>query len=500
MKPFSLKNFYWLALFATFWITYSCVKENNNPDTPDNPISEEVQKNMNINQWIQDNMDVLYYWNTKMPALKDMTISPSKYFDSLLYKTEDRFSYISDDYAALTGELNGVQKEAGYDFALFLMAQGSRNVVGVINYIKPNSPASSTDLQRGDIFLTVNEKQLTVDNYHDLIGEMSAPHTLGIYKGSTTSLQTLSLSVTEYEENPVFLDSIYQTGGKKIAYLIYNFFASDNGDYSYSYLKQLNDIFGKFKQAAVDELVLDLRYDSGGNAEVTTALAGMISGKGSSDLFYTEQYNSIVDAELKKEEGSNYNKTFFNNNLILRDVKGNITDQSIPVNKLTGLNRLYVLTSQSTASASELIINGLKPYMNVILIGEKTYGKNVGMWFIYETDPQKQKDNKWGMLPIVFKIFNSQNQSDYSNGFTPDIEADDYADPMLPLGDTQETLLKTALADMGVQSSIALRSAGKRFDTHPLMTSVDRTPVRKNVIMPQKWSLNAINRSSNSLY
>jgi len=489
-----------LALFATLWITYSCAKDDNNS------ISEEAQKNTNINQWIQDNMDVLYYWNTKMPVQKDKTIFPSDYFKSILYTAEDHFSYIAEDYNELLGQLNGVQKEAGYDFTLLRVKDTPKDVCGIINYIKPNSPASSTDLRRGDVFLTVNGKQLTTDNYQDLTGEMSAPHTLGVYRDGYTQLQSLSLSVAEYEENPVFLDSIYQTGGKKIAYLIYNFFASDNGDYSYSYLKELNTIFGKFKQANVNELVLDLRFDGGGNAEIATALASMISGKGSSDLFYTEQYNSIVDKELKKELkelGDNYNKTFFNDNLILRNKDGDIVDQSIPVNKLTGLSRLYVLTSQWTASASELIINGLKPYMPVTLIGWTTYGKNVGMWFIYETDSLKQKDNHWGMLPIVFKLYNSKNESDYTNGFAPDIEINEYdVDPMLPLGDTHEVLLEAALANMGVQSSSALRSSSseKRFDSRPLMSSIDRTPVRKNVIMPHKRSLNALNRSSNTSY
>jgi C-terminal processing protease CtpA/Prc len=444
-------------------------------------------------------MDALYYWNTLMPVQKDRTISPSDYFKSLLYTAEDHFSYIAPDYTELMGELNGVQKEAGYDFTLGLISKDS--VAGVVNYIKPNSPASLTALKRGDIFLTVNGKQLMTDNYGELINEMSAPHTLGIYRGSATSLQSISLSVTEYKENPVFLDSIYQISGKKIAYLIYNFFASDNGDNSYSYLKELNNIFGKFKQANVNELVLDLRYDGGGDAEVATALGSMISGKGSSDLFYTEQYNSIVDNELKKKGGADYNKTFFNNNLILRDANGKIIDQSIPVNKLTGLSRLYVLTSQNTASASELIINGLKPYMNVILVGEQTYGKNVGMWFIYETDPQKQKDNHWGMLPIVFKLYNSQNSSDYSKGFVPNIAIDEYSlAQMLPLGNTGEALLSAALTDMGVQASIAFRSAGKQFDYRPLMSSIDRTPVRRNVIAPHKRLPNAFNRSSSVAY
>ena len=480
MKIFNLKKFNGLLLLLIAVIIYSCKKDDSN-----NPAPEEVSQYQNVNEWIQDNMNLLYLWNTQIPAKTDLTLYPSDFFKSLLYTKEDRFSFIAEDFAELTNLLNGVQMEAGYDFTLFLKEAGSQDVIGVINYIKPHSPASSTDLKRGDIFFTVNGKQLTVDNYQELTDEMSSPHTLGVYRDG--NIQTLSLTVDKYEENPVFLDSIYEIGSKKIAYLIYNFFASDNGDYSYSYLKEMNDVFGKFKQANVNELVLDLRYDTGGEADVATALASMISGKSSNELFCVDQYNSTVDTELQKELGNNYNKTFFDDYLIIQDENGNVIDQSTPVNKLTGLQRLYVLTSDRTASASELIINGLKPYMNVILVGETTYGKNVGMWFIYETDAQKQKDNRWGMLPIVFKIYNSKNQSDYSNGFNPDIETDEYgAFPLLPLGDTNETLLEAALVDMGVQPANDFRSAKERFASKPLMTSVDRTPVRKNIIIPQR--------------
>lgn len=468
---------HFLWLFGILVISISCGN--------DDPVSKENEKqtNQRVNEWIQAYMDVVYLWNTQMPAKTDKTLSPDKYFESLLYKAEDRFSYIAADYAELSDALNGVQMEAGYAFKLFLKDQQSQDVVGLIDYIKPHSPASSTDLKRGDVFFTINGKQLTVNNYSALLSEMSAQHTLGVYRGG--SLQSISLAVTRYEENPVLLDSIYDMGGKKIAYLIFNFFSTDKGDNSYTYLKELNGIFGRYKQANVDELVLDLRYNGGGAVTVATALASMISNRTSSDLFSIDQYNSIVDREFKSGYGNDYNKTFFDDFLIVRNANGEIIDQSTPVNKLSGLKRLYVLASDHTASASELVVNGLKPYMDVVLIGEKTYGKNVGMWFIYEEDPQKQKTNRWGMLPIVVKTYNSKNQSDYSFGFLPDIVVDEYdTSSLLPLGNTRELLLEAALARIGVQQASALRSAERVVYSQPFLASIDRTPVRKNMIIP----------------
>ncbi|HEX8059712.1 MAG TPA: S41 family peptidase, partial [Cyclobacteriaceae bacterium] len=108
-------------------------------------------------------------------------------------------------------------------------------------------------------------------------------------------------------------------------------------------------------------------------------------------------------------------------------------------------NQVYVLTGSRTASASELIINGLKPFMDVFLVGGKTIGKNVGSITIYnENDP----NNKWGMQPIVTKLLNNAGQSDYTNGFTPQIQSDDNSLYLYPLGDPREVLLGKAITQI----------------------------------------------------
>jgi C-terminal processing protease CtpA/Prc len=114
-------------------------------------------------------------------------------------------------------------------------------------------------------------------------------------------------------------------------------------------------------------------------------------------------------------------------------------------------SRLYVLTSSRTASASELVINALKPYMEVFVIGDTTYGKNVGSISLYEENDSK---NTWGMQPIVLKVYNSLNQSDYASGFVPNIYNADNSTLLYPLGDTRETLLSLAMEQItGLASS-----------------------------------------------
>ena len=104
--------------------------------------------------------------------------------------------------------------------------------------------------------------------------------------------------------------------------------------------------------------------------------------------------------------------------------------------------RVYILTSSRTASASELIINALKPYMEVFLIGDTTYGKNVGSISLFEENDNK---NQWGLQPIVVKVFNSQDQSDYGTGFVPDVVHKDNGLYLYPLGDPKEALLSQAI-------------------------------------------------------
>src|SRR5699024_8798321 len=88
----------------------------------------------------------------------------------------------------------------------------------------------------------------------------------------------------------------------------------------------------------------------------------------------------------------------------------------IPMNKLS-LNRVYILTGFGTASASEMLINGLKPYIDVVLIGEQTIGKDVASITVYDSPPfyytkkNINPNHKIALQPIVIRLFNSNNQN-----------------------------------------------------------------------------------------
>ncbi|MDR0845302.1 MAG: hypothetical protein LBN71_08775, partial [Tannerella sp.] len=276
----------WAIIIVLTVAMMACHKDENS----------QIKENNRINDWILENMQIYYLWEDKIPARTDKNLSPEDYFESLLYKAEDRFSWIEENFVDLMNSFSGVTKEAGYDFSL--VTPDNVRVIGIITYIKPNSPAEKAGLKRGDVFSTINKKKITVDNYRSLLGETGEAHTLGIANDKTLSSTTeVSLSVVVYEENPILLDTVYTIDSKQIGYLVYNFFAPDNGNNSRSYEKQLNDIFANFKSAAIDELVLDLRYNGGGYISTAIVLSGMISNCTSQDMFGYERYNKYLQDE-----------------------------------------------------------------------------------------------------------------------------------------------------------------------------------------------------------
>lgn len=266
-----------------------------------------------------------------------------------------------------------------------------------------------------------------------------------------------------FAETPVYMDSVYTIDNKKIGYLVYNFFATDKGDDTHSYDRLLMNTLSSIKSKGATELVLDLRYNGGGRVSTALALASaLVKDRSTNNILVTSEYNDIVHAAYKKEYGADYNKDYF-----VDKVQGT----SIVVPALN-LPRLYVLVTGGSASASELIINGLKPYMDVILIGETTYGKNVGSISLYEKDDKK---NKWGMQPIVVKYANSRGESDFTAGFKPDFEVDEFTalgNRFVDFGNTEDPLLNKAIEQ--ITGNILTRSGlKKQITTLPKMIEVD---------------------------
>ncbi|MFT7251483.1 MAG: carboxyl-terminal processing protease, partial [Flavobacterium sp.] len=236
---------------------------------------------------------------------------------------------------------------------------------------------------------------------------------------------------------------------KKVGYLMYNGFYS-------TYENELNNAFAYFQGEGITHLVLDLRYNSGGSVNVATKLASMITGQFSNQIFAKQEWN---------EKRMNYYNSV-NPDALLNKFTNTLSNGN-GINSLS-LTKIYVLTTQSTASASELIINSLKPYIDVIQIGDVTVGKNVGSITIYDS-PTFRKENvnpnhKYAMQPIVLKVLNKNGVGEYSNGILPNVTFTENYGSLGVLGDNTEPLLNLALSYINTNGKINTNLNAKVFE------------------------------------
>ncbi|UII32379.1 S41 family peptidase [Fulvivirga ulvae] len=455
-----------ILLLLTVLIGFSSCKDDDASLTP------EEQLKIDTNNWLYDIMKEVYYWTDEIPADVDKTQEPEDLFYELLYQG-DRFSVIVPNYEELINSLSGVSKDAGYEFAL-ARVEDSNDVVAIVLYVKDNSSAKSIGLKRGDVIYQINGTTITLSNYQTLVPEIYNNHSISYrrYNDLISSYEdkgTANLTAVVLAENPNLMDTVFTIGDRKIGYYVYNFFSPGPTD-AKAYDAEMDQIIASFKSAGVNEMILDLRYNSGGSVSSATNLASLLApGISTSSIFYQNQWNDLYQ---------NYIESQPDGDDILR---GKFLSKADNIGSDIG-GRLYVLTGSRTASASELIINGLDPYMDVTIIGDTTVGKNVGSIPIEDQD---NEDNEYGILPIVFKIFNSEMYSGYDNGFSPlgDNLVNDFQYPMKALGDIEEPLLARAIELIQGSSTGGrqARATGEGFT--PIMTSVDKKQRTNRLIL-----------------
>ena len=442
--------FYLFSFFVLCLIFNSCGNKKDDP-IPSVIVNDTLSRYYDANKWILSQMGIYYYWTDKLPTNPTLSVEPEAFFESLLYKAEDRFSWIQNA-ADLQNSLNGINKSTGFEMKLYRIAEGSDKLIGQVLYVFPNTPASRAGIKRGDIFTMVNDQVITISNYEELLfGDNSSTQKIGFVTISENGFnysKTVTIVTEEITENPIMLDSVYTLGSKKIGYFAYKNFIPDPGNKTLVYDNKMIEIFGKFKSAGINELVLDLRLNTGGAITSAVKLASLIvKGATSNDILLREKYNTLLTNEIRSSEGDAAFYTKFSN-------------QANNVGSL--ISKLVVLTSNHTASASELIINGLRPYMDVVLIGDITYGKNVGSITI--TDSKKKIT--WGLQPIIVKLFNKNNESDYTKGFVPNyVDIDNHLD-LFPFGDLREPLLRIAITKVygiALDDIVPLKAKGQGF-------------------------------------
>lgn len=455
-----------------FIFTVGCVDELNNDTLPPYrgvALPYNIEGNLEISDFVWRGLNDYYYWQSNVDKLSDdifedpveynqfinSNSDPKSFFNSLL-SFEDRFSALYEDYRVLENTIQGVSSSYGVEFGLLRSCNNCNDLIGFIKYIYKDTEIENINIKRGDIFIGVNGNRLKVSNYQSLLYGDQETIILNMAKINNGAIVRDDSNIElirefDFEINPVQIKSILNLDDaqskstKKVAYLMYNQFIRDKSE-------ELNDIFGDFRDHDIDELVLDLRYNGGGSIKNCVELASMITGQFVNEVFAQEKWNKKNEDYLIEKFG----KEAIVNRFVDTLTSGN------QINSLR-LNRVFILTSAETASASELLINGLKPYIEVIHIGGQTTGKNVGSITVYDhidENETKNPNHTYAMQPIVLKISNSEGFSDYPDGLVPDYPLEEELQNLSMLGSSDEPLLSAAISI--IQDSIIPSAKSKK--------------------------------------
>ncbi|MFP2996522.1 S41 family peptidase [Spongiivirga sp. MCCC 1A20706] len=484
MKRLKFFPFY-LIILSLFVV--SCEDNDDNNNTPAIPGgSGSVELVQTQNEFVWRGLNLYYFWQQDTPNLADDRFSTLDEFytflntydnpeimfnDAPLRNADDRFTFFNEDYRVLANAQQGVFKTNGLSFVLTRVTQGSSDIVGVVRYVNNNTDASGKDVARGDIFNAVNGTPLFFNSSDDNNLDLLDPDTYTlnfatIENGSAVSNgKNIEFTKVEQDINPILITKTFDIDGKSIGYLMYNRFTSNFDD-------ELNTAFASL--AGVDELVLDMRYNPGGSVRSSVRLASMITGQFTGQLMLRQRYNDKLQAQFSEAQ-------------ITDNFVDNISGTSL--NSL-GLERVYIIATDDTASASELVINGLDPYIDVVHVGTTTVGKNefsltlvddVENQFVFNRNDTSgiAEGNFWAIVPLLGRNENADGFFDYTSGLAPDVTAEESLSNLGILGDENEPLLAAALAQITGSTTKGLQTVKDPIKS--IMSSEVMTVLKDNM-------------------
>ena len=358
------------------------------------------------NLWVRDQLNTYYYWYQFLtPGVNPASFnSPETYLEAVRYRPIDNtFSFITA--AASNDAFYSDSQFIGYGFGNQTSSDGIR-----VLQVYDDSPASEAGLSRGDRIIGVNGQSVSSMVAAGTIGNAFGAADVGVVttiewdtlSGARRSARMVKRLVTI---PTVSLTSVTTVDGRRVGYLFFRNFVQPS-------TAALSDAFAALKTAGATELVLDLRYNGGGLVDVAVHLASLIGGsRTNGQVMLNYVHNDKIGPQLNKS-------TRFTN-----------PEQAL------NLERLVVITTRGSASSSELVINSLRAYIPVTIIGDTTYGKPVGQYGLRFCDKV--------LYPVAFSIKNVNLQGDFFDGLPVDCAAgDDYTHQ---LGNTAEASFAEAL-------------------------------------------------------
>lgn len=397
-----------LALFSL--IFSACEKD---------PPLNEPGSNEAINQWTLKQMRQYYYWNDKIRQPNDYQQAPDLFFKGILFQ-DDRYSGIlqtlnSDTYG------NTLTNTFGFDM---VQLQTTDKTIQLVTQVVPFSEGDLMGLKRGDSITHINNEPIGHSNLKSLLSQSLLLPAMQLTRNDGKIFNLPS----SYISQPILYTAKLISSSPKVGYMFLSQF-----DFSGAY--SLLEAAQNFKSQQVQELVVDLRYNPGGQVAFAAFCALLLADIKENDIFAKYQGNKNLknraDSFAAALEGQPDGYSFMATEILKQGLH---------------LKRIYMLTGPNTASASEMLINGLRPYIQVIQIGDKTYGKDMALTTISTPEEIHGTERAWHLIPMIYKIYNKVGQGDYSDGITPSTKIDEFAFlPLAPIGDTRDPLIREVL-------------------------------------------------------
>jgi C-terminal processing protease CtpA/Prc len=398
-----LKKVYFIVL-SFFFISCggnSIVDFNNTLNEHQNKESDKDCSQEEQNRVIYNRMKDSYLWYEYVP---DIDYSDYNSTESLLndlkYKEYDKWSYITT-----TSKYNNFYEKGIYQGFGFSIGEYNSRVL--VNYVYKDSPADIAGFKRGTEILEINNKAVNREdiNFWRVLLKKDVANVKTLFKISNNHIEeVVSIKKEIIDISPIFTKKIIYKEDKKIGYFLFNRFIEPTR-------LELKTLFDKFKKEEIDELIVDMRYNGGGRVSIANYLASLISGESTDKMLFEKlEYNN-------KNENLNTTLNFLK--------ERNSLD----------LERVFIISTEETCSASESLINGLEPYLTVNLIGSKTCGKPVGMRGVDFCGKH--------LSPVEFTTVNAEGKSNYFSGIAPRCRVAD--DIFHKLGDIEESMLKETL-------------------------------------------------------
>jgi len=416
-----------VALFLILAIAFSFCKKA----TPEKPL-EKPTRGMTIEDRLKDSVYLytyyFYLWQDQLPQTfsTDAYKTAEDVLEQLKSYAKDPSGKIYDRYSFLdrTGAVNAeIQEGRSGSFGFDVRYNNATDLY--IKLVYPNSPAARAGLQRGWQILEINGNReldtaaLGANDFAYLWDALdNSPQISLVLKKPDNTTVDVHLDKTNFQIEPVLFSDVYTVGSKKVGYFVFDsFISTETEDGRGTYVKSgLEDVLSGFERQGVSEVIVDLRYNGGGAVITSEYLSNMlVPTAGNGQLMYAYEFNKTL-----QEDG--WGEVF----------------QPVKFNKTNGLQptRIYFLITGGTASASELLINNLSPFVDIELIGEDhTYGKPVGFFPIDIL--------KADLYAVSFKTTNNLGNGDYFNGMQVDKDAGD--DVSKDWGDPEENMLRQAL-------------------------------------------------------